>query len=160
MTQPHAAIPRPGDPAPDFTLQNTDLEKVSLRDSRGRPVVLVFFPAAFTGTCTAELCAFRDSMGRLNQAHAQVFGISTDLPFSLKQFKQTQGLQFPLLSDYDHEAINAYGVTFTNFHEYRTDVARRSVFVIDPDGEIVWEWLSDHPGQEPDYDQVLAAIER
>ena len=158
MAQVQTSIPQVGDQAPDFTLKDTDLNEVSLHDFHGKRVILVFFPAAFTGTCTAELCSFRDSMAQLNRANAQVLGISVDLPFSLKQFRSAQGLQFPLLSDYDHVAITAYGVTFANFHNYRSDVARRSVFVIDPEGTITWRWLSDNPGQEPNYQQVLEAV--
>lgn len=158
MTQLETGVPRVGEPAPDFTLQDTEGNKVSLRDFRGRPVILVFFPAAFTGVCTAELCAFRDNMAYLNQADAQVLAISVDLPASLQQFKQVHHLQYPLLSDFDHEAIDSYDLGFSNFKGFRTHVARRSVFVIDPDGVITWEWLSDHPGQEPDYSEVLEAL--
>src|SRR5438552_18904036 len=99
-----------GSKAPDFTLMNQDREPVTLSAERGHPVVLAFFPAAFSGVCTKELCTFRDSLARLNQAHAQVYGISVDTFFTLKAFKDAQGYNFPLLSDFNKQAIRDYGV--------------------------------------------------
>jgi len=158
-TQTQLATPRAGEPAPDFELNNTEMEMVRLKDYAGKPVILVFFPAAFSGICTAELCQFRDNMAQLNNAGAQVLGISVDLPYSLKQFAEAQGLQFPLLSDFDGEVIAQYGVGFSDFHGFRRPVARRSVFVIDGSGTVTYTWLSDNPGQEPPYDEVLAAVD-
>jgi peroxiredoxin len=103
------------------------------------------------------MCAFRDSLAQLNQANAQVLGISVDLPYSLRQFAQAQNLQFPLLSDFDRAVISDYGVVNNNFNGFVTGVARRAVFVIDGDGKVTWEWLSDSPAEQPDYEQVLQA---
>ncbi len=99
-----------GTVAPDFTLPNQDREPVTLSAARGRPVVLAFFPAAFSGTCTKELCTIRDSLAKLNQANAQVYGISVDTFFALKAFQEQQKLTFPLLSDFNKEVIRKYGV--------------------------------------------------
>src|SRR5581483_3893072 len=99
-----------GSHAPDFTLTNQDRQPVTLSAQKGRPVVLAFFPAAFSGVCTKELCTFRDSLAALNGANAQVYGISVDTFFSLKAFQDQQHLNFPLLSDFNKEAIRAYGV--------------------------------------------------
>src|SRR5256886_16908743 len=99
-----------GSTAPDFTLTNQDRQPVTLSAQRGKPVVLAFFPAAFSSVCTKELCTFRDSMARLNQARAQVYGISVDTFFALKAFRDAQGLTFPLLSDFNKQAIRDYGV--------------------------------------------------
>jgi peroxiredoxin len=157
MAQVQTRTPQVGEKAPDFTLLDSEKQPVSLRDFQGRTVVLAFFPAAFSSTCTKELCTFRDSLARLNKANAQVLGISVDLPFALREFKKAQTLNFPLLSDYDRKAINDYGVVDNDFSGFVSGVARRAVFVIDPSGTIVWEWLADTPGMQPDYDQVLEA---
>src|SRR5260370_409717 len=91
----------------DARLITTDRKEVHLRDLLGKPLVLAFFPAAFTSVCTTELCTFRDSMARFNALDAQVYGISIDLPFSLKAFAEQNGLNFPLLSDMDREAAES-----------------------------------------------------
>ena len=88
-------------PAPDFTLVNQERQKVTLSDYRGAPVVLAFFPAAFSSVCTKELCTFNDSLSRLAAAKATVFGISVDTFFALKAFHDQQHLAFPLLSDFN-----------------------------------------------------------
>src|SRR5919197_6523915 len=99
-----------GTTAPDFTLTNHDRQPVALSAQRGRPVVLAFFPAAFSSVCTKELCTFRDSLEKLNRAQAQVFGISVDTFFTLKAFHDQQKLAFPLLSDFKKDVIRRYGV--------------------------------------------------
>src|SRR5258705_4930398 len=99
-----------GSTAPDFTLTNQERQPVKLSEQRGKPVVLAFFPAAFSSVCTKELCTFRDSLARLNQAQAQVYGISVDTFFTLKAFHDQQGYNFPLLSDFNKQAIRDYGV--------------------------------------------------
>src|SRR3954451_21491295 len=99
-----------GSKAPDFTLTNEDRQPVTLSELKGKPVVLAFFPAAFSGVCQKELCTFRDAIADLNKANAQVFGISTDTFFALKAFQDQQHLNFPLLSDYNKEVIRDYGV--------------------------------------------------
>src|SRR5499427_746951 len=98
-----------GSKAPDFTLMNQERQPVKLSDQVGQPVVLAFFPAAFSGVCTKELCTFRDSLARLNQAKAKVFGISVDTFFTLKAFQDAQSYNFPLLSDFNKTAIRDYG---------------------------------------------------
>src|SRR5919199_739210 len=124
-----------GSKAPDFPLRNKDRQPVTLSQLRGKPVVLAFFPAAFSSVCTKELCTFRDSLARLNQANAQVFGISVDSFFTLKAFHDQQGYNFPLLSDFNKQAIREYGV-FNEDMIGSKGVAKRAVFVIDKDGVI------------------------
>src|ERR1700745_1234540 len=97
-----------GQPAPDFTLMNQERQPVTLSAQRGKPVVLAFFPAAFSSVCTKELCTFRDQLGRLNEAKAQVYGISVDTFFTLKAFQDAQHLTFPLLSDFNKQVIREY----------------------------------------------------
>src|SRR5579875_3237167 len=133
-------VPAIGTDAPDFTLPDTEQKSVSLHDFRGQTVVLVFFPAAFSGACTAEMCAFRDSLSQFNDANAQVLGISVDLPYALRKFKDENRIAFPLLSDFDHEVIETYNIVNHNFSGFTSGVAKRAVFVIDQKGKITWEW--------------------
>jgi peroxiredoxin len=147
-----------GTKAPDFTLKTQDREEVTLSAGFGAyNTVLAFFPAAFTSVCTKEVCTFRDQLARLNQAQAQVYGISVDLPFSLKVFAQQNSLNFPLLSDFNKEAITAYDVSNDDFLGYK-GVAKRAVFLIDKAGVIRYAEVTATPGHEPDYDKLIAAI--
>lgn len=146
-----------GSQAPDFTLVDQDRTPVTLSAQAGHAVVLAFFPAAFSSVCTAELCTFRDSMARLNAANARVFGISVDSFFALHAFRASQGLTFPLLSDFNKEVIRAYGC-------YNPDmiglhgVAKRSVFVIDAQGIVRHAEVLEDARNEPNYDAVFAAL--
>jgi peroxiredoxin len=144
-------------PAPDFTLMNQDREAVTLSTLRGTPVVLAFFPAAFSGVCQKELCTFRDSMAELNKAHAQVFGISTDTFFALKAFQDQQKLNFPLLSDFNKQVIRDYGV-FNEDMIGLKGIAKRSVFVIDKAGIVRHAEVLEDARNEPNYQQVLASL--
>jgi peroxiredoxin len=146
-----------GSKAPDFTLMNDKREEVTLSSQKGHPVVLAFFPAAFTGVCTKELCTFRDSMAKLNAAKAQVYGISVDTSFSLAAFKKEQNLNFPLLSDFNKEVIQAYGVFNPDMIGLK-GIAKRSTFVIDKDGVVRHAEVLDDARNEPDYDKVFATL--
>jgi peroxiredoxin len=146
-----------GAKAPDFTLMNEDRQPVTLSQLRGKPVVLAFFPAAFSSVCTKELCTFRDSLARLNQANAQVFGISVDTFFTLKAFKDQQRLTFPLLSDFNKEAIREYGVVNPDMIGLK-DIAKRAVFVIGPDGVVRHREVLDDARNEPNYDAVFGSL--
>ena len=146
-----------GSKAPDFTLTNQDREPVTLSAQRGRPVVLAFFPAAFSSVCTKELCTFRDSLARLNQAHAQVYGISVDTFFTLKAFHDQQGYNFPLLSDFNKQAIRDYGV-FNEDMIGLKGIAKRAVFVIDKDGIVRHREVLDDARNEPNYDKVFSTL--
>ena len=148
-----------GQNAPDFTLPGTDKKPVSLSDFRGQQVVLAFYPAAFTGVCTTEMCTFQSQLSRLNDANAVVLGISADAPFSNGKFAALNDLSFALLSDYKREAISAYGVALENFAGLPGyTAAQRSVFIIDADGKVSYEWIAPNPGVEPNYDEVIAAL--
>ena len=146
-----------GTAAPDFTLVNQDREPVTLSALRGQPVVLVFFPAAFSGTCTKELCTFRDGMTRLNAARAHVLGISVDTFFALKAFQTSQQLAFPLLSDFNKQVISLYGV-FNEDMIGLKGIAKRSVFVLDAAGVVRHREVLEDARNEPDYDKVFAAL--
>ena len=146
-----------GSTAPDFTLMNQDREPVTLSQLKGKPVVLAFFPAAFSGTCQKELCTFRDSMGALNSASAQVLGISVDTFFALKAFQDEQKLNFPLLSDFNKEVIREYGV-FNEDMIGLKGIAKRSVFVLDKDGVVRYREVLEDARNEPDYKKVLDSV--
>ena len=145
-----------GDMAPDFTLTAPDKSSVTLSEMKGDRVVLAFFPAAFTGVCTKEMCTFSKGMSVLESGGASVLGISVDSPFSNSAFAEANGISFPLLSDVHRETVNAYGVALADFVIQGYTVAQRSVFVVEADGSIGYAWVADNPGQEPDYEAVLA----
>jgi peroxiredoxin len=138
-------------------LTNQDREPVTLSAQRGRPVVLAFFPAAFSSVCTKELCTFRDRMARLNQANAQVFGISVDTFFTLKAFQSDQKLAFPLLSDFNKQVIREYGV-FNEDMVGLKGIAKRAVFVLDRDGIVRHREVLDDARNEPDYEKVFSVL--
>ena len=152
-------MPSIGDMAPDFTLTAQDKSSVTLSDMRGSRVILAFYPAAFTGVCTKEMCSFSDGMVSLESSGARVLGISVDSPFSNAAFAEANGITFPLLSDVHREAVEAYGVALGDFVIPGYTVAQRSVFVVETDGSIGFAWVADNPGLEPDYDAVMTHCE-
>ncbi|MEA5386233.1 redoxin domain-containing protein [Haloarculaceae archaeon H-GB11] len=150
-----------GDTAPDFTvpLANGDVDEFTLSEELDdAPIVLAFFPGAFTEVCSHELATFQERLDEFADAGASVYGVSVDSPFSLNAFRDELDLSFDLLSDFEKEVIDEYGIAmdFDGLGVY--GVAKRSVFVVDGDGEISYAWVSDDPGVEPDYDDVLDAI--
>jgi len=146
-----------GSTAPDFTLMNQDRQPVTLSGQRGGPVLLAFFPAAFSSVCTKELCTFRDSLARLNAAQAKVFGISVDTFWSLKAFQDQEQLRFALLSDFNKEVIREYGV-FGDMIGLK-GIARRAVFVIDRAGIVRHREVLDDARNEPDYAKALSVVD-
>ena len=149
-------MPSVGDMAPDFTLTAHDKSPVTLSDLRGRRTILAFYPAAFTGVCTKEMCTFSDGMSSLSSSGASILGISVDSPFSNAAFAEANGIGFPLLSDVHREAVAAYGVSLSDFVIPGYTVAQRSIFVVESDGSIGYSWVAENPGIEPDYDAVMA----
>jgi peroxiredoxin len=151
-----------GDSAPDFTapLADGDIGEFTLSDRLDEaPLVLAFFPGAFTSVCSHEMTEFRDRMESFESMGATVYGISVDSPFALNEFRDKLDLDFDLISDADKEIIEAYGIGM-DFAELGVhDVAKRAVFVVNSDGEITYAWISDDPGVEPDYDEVESAAE-
>ena len=146
-----------GSKAPDFTLTDQDRRTVTLSAERGRPVVLAFFPAAFSSVCAKELCTFRDQLGQLNRGNAQVYGISVDTFFALKAFHTDQKLAFPLLSDFNKQVIRDYGV-FNEDMIGLKGIAKRAVFVLDKDGIVRHRQVLDDARKEPDYEKVFDAL--
>jgi len=151
-----------GDDAPDITapLANGDVSSFTLSERLDEaPIVLAFFPAAFTGTCTTEMCTFRDQMANFEDVGATVYGISIDTPFTLNEFRAQNDLNFGLVSDTNREIVDSYDVSMDFADLGVRNLAKRSVFVVDADGTITYGWESDDPGVEPDYDEVAAAAE-
>jgi peroxiredoxin len=147
-----------GAKAPDFTLPNQDRESVTLSDTlKNGPVVLAFFPAAFSSVCQKEMCTFRDAMADLNKSNAQVLGVSTDTFFALKAWGDAQKLNFPLLSDYNKDVIRKYGVVNPDMIGLK-DISKRAVFVIDRDGTVKHREVLDDARNEPDYGKVSQSL--
>ena len=144
-----------GEKTSELTLFDMNLKQRSLKEFRGKKLILAFFPGAFTGVCKREMCTLRDDLAKLEKLEAQVVGVSVNDPFSLRGFHEDNALNFPLLSDYTREAIRIYGVELTNFAGLKGyTVAKRSIFVIDREGILRWKWVSDDPGTEPDYAEI------
>jgi peroxiredoxin len=147
-----------GAKAPDFTLPNQDRVPLTLSDELKKgPVVLAFFPAAFSGTCTKEMCTFRDALAELGRLSATVVGVSTDTFFALKAWADAQHFTFALLSDYNKTVIRQYGVVNPDMIGLK-DIAKRATFVIDRTGTIVYREILDDARNEPDYGKVRQAL--
>jgi peroxiredoxin len=147
-----------GAKAPDFTLPNQDREAITLSEQLKKgPVVLAFFPAAFTGVCTKEMCTFRDSAADLNKVSGTVFGISVDTPFSLKAWGEKEKLTFPLLSDFNKDVIAKYDVVNPEMIGLK-NISKRAVFVIGRDGTVKHREVLDDARNEPDYAKVTQAL--
>jgi glutaredoxin-dependent peroxiredoxin len=148
-----------GDRAPAFTLYDSEKKTRSLSEFLGKKTVLVFYPGAFTGVCTKEMCSFRDSLASLGSLNAQVVGISIDSPFANKAFAAQNNLTFPLLSDFSREVSKGYAglqEDFSGLKSYTT--SKRSVFVLDSGGIVQYAWVTDNPGVEPPYAEVEKAL--
>lgn len=140
--------------APGFTLVDSDRNKVSLSDFKGKNVLLLFFPLAFTGVCTKELCAVRDDIARYNHANAVVLGISVDSYATLKKFKEEQGYNFPLLSDFNKEVSTLYGSIYQNFAGWMNGVSKRSAFLIDKAGLVQYAEVLENAGDVPNFEAI------
>jgi peroxiredoxin len=150
-----------GDAAPDFTLINTEGQKVSLKDFSGKQVVLLFFPFANSSVCHEEMCSTRDNLKNYEELNANVLGISVDSHYSLKLWAEKLNLNFPLLSDFNKEASQKYG-SYNEIHapgkyDYK-GVSKRSAFVIGKDGKIKYAEICLHTGLQPDYDAIKNSL--
>jgi len=155
------AKPETGEKAPDFTLTSHEMKQVSLRDHRGRRVVLAFYPGAFTGACRKEMCALRDSIAQLEELDAQVLGVSVNDPFSNRAFHEENVLNFPLLSDYTREVVKRYNVFHLDFAGLKGyTAAKRSIFILDAEVVVRYKWVSEDPRVEPDYEELRKQLEK
>jgi len=147
-----------GDKAPNFKLYNSDKKEVALEDFKGQNVVLLFFPLAFTGVCTTELCTMRDNIADYQGLNAQILAVSVDSLFTLDKFKAEQNLNFPLLSDFNKEISSAYDSLYADFVLGMKGVSKRSAFVIDKAGIIQYAEVLDSAGDLPNFEAVKAAL--
>jgi len=147
-----------GNKAPNFTLRNTEKAEVSLENYKGKNVVLLFFPLAFTGVCTTELCTMRDDIATYEGLDAEVLAISVDSLFTLEQFKKAENYNFQLLSDFNKNVSRAYGSFYEDFVLDMKGVSKRAAFVIDKEGMIQYAEVLESAGDLPNFDAVKAAL--
>ncbi|TKC08164.1 redoxin domain-containing protein [Pedobacter polaris] len=147
-----------GDKAPDFKLFSSELKEVSLNDYKGKKLVVHFFPMAFTGTCTTQLCTMRDSFGYYEGMNAAVVGVSVDSPFTLAKFKEDQSYQFPLLSDFNKEASQAYGAFYDEFVFNLKGVSKRAAFVVNEEGAVIYAEVLENAGDLPDFEAIKKVV--
>jgi peroxiredoxin len=140
-----------GQQAPDFTLRDTEKQKVTLSEQKGKNVLLLFYPAAFTGVCTTELCGVRDNLTFYNNTNAQVYGISVDSLFAQGKFKKELELNFPLLSDFNKTASTAYDTIYDHWFNDMDGVSKRSAFVIDKEGIVRYAEVLENASEVPNF---------
>lgn len=147
-----------GEKAPNFTLRATDKSEHSLSDYEGKNIVLLFFPLSFTGVCTTELCQIRDEKSIYENLGAEILAVSVDSLFTLGKFKEEQGYNFTMLSDWNKEVARAYGALYEDFVLGMKGVAKRSAFVIDENGYIRYKEILESAGDMPDFDKVKETL--
>ena len=148
-----------GKVAPEFSLFDTDKNKLSLGDLKGKNVLLLFFPQAFTGVCTKELCSVRDDIARYSNANAQVIGLSVDSVFTLKKFKEDQHYNFPLLSDFNKTVSAAYDSLYDEWILDMKGVSKRAAFVVDKAGIIQYAEVLGTAGDLPDFNKINGVLD-
>jgi len=147
-----------GDKAPNFTLRDTEKAEIALGDYRGKNVLILFFPLAFTGVCTDELCSIRDEKLEYDALNVDVLAISVDSLFTLEKFKKEQNYNFPMLSDFNKDVARAYGTLYEDFVLGMKGVAKRSAFLIDQNGTIRYAEVLESAGDLPDFDKIKEAL--
>lgn len=153
-----------GDKAPDFTLKSKnvtgDVKDITLSDYKGKNVVLLFFPQAFTGTCTDEICSVSNGVSEYSDLNAEVLAISVDSVFTQEAWSKANGIGIPLLSDFNREVIKEYGTIYPDggFVHGMNGVSRRSAFVIDKDGVVRYEEILDNAGELPDFEKIKEVL--
>ena len=148
-----------GQKAPEFSLYDQDRKERSLSEFKGKNVVLAFYPGAFTGTCTTEMCTLRDKADQFKSLNAQLLGISVDSPFAQKAWADANNLNFPILSDFNRQVVNQYDVALPNLGGLQGYIAAdRAVFVVDKEGVVRYKWLAPSPADEPDYEELRQAL--
>ena len=150
-----------GDTAPNFELVDTELKMRTLDEFKGKKIVLSFIVAASSPVCEVELCTFRDSWDEISNLGAQVIAISNDGPFANKAFAEKNNYNFPLLGDYKSQTIRDYDVLMPHLlHVKDYNAAKRSVFVIDENGIVVYKWISEDPLKEPNYQEIIEVLKK
>lgn len=152
----------PGQKAPDFKLFDTDRKERGLTEFlvKGHRTILAFFPGAFTGGCTQELCTFRDMFDELKKMNGELIGISVDSPFASKAFAEKYNLNFPLLCDFNREVVKNYGVVWKDLGGVKGyEAANRAIFVLDDGGKVTYKWVAPNPGVLPDFEAIRKALQ-
>ena len=149
-----------GQAAPNFTLFNTEKKEISLTDYKGKNVVILFFPLAFTGVCTAELCNIRDNYNVYTSLNTEVIGISVDSLFVLEKFKNSENYNFDLLSDFNKTASKDYDTLYETFAFGMQGVSKRSAFVVDKNGILQYAEVLEDAGKQPNFDAIKACLEK
>jgi glutaredoxin-dependent peroxiredoxin len=147
-----------GQVAPEFSLYDTEKEKITLSQFRGNNVLLLFFPLAFTSVCTAELCAVRDNLKIYESLNVKPLGISVDSLYTLAKFKQEQNLNFPLLSDFNKTVSKLYGSLYENFGFDMQGVSKRSAFLIDTEGIVRYAEVLENAGKQQDFQALQVKL--
>jgi peroxiredoxin len=147
-----------GSKAPEFTLINTEKKEVSLKDFAGKTLVINFFPAAFTGVCTEQMCSNRDDVSFYSSLGATVVGVSVDTPFTLGVFKAQNNINFDLLSDFNKTMIKAYDMYLEDFVLGLKGVAKRGVAVVDGNGTVVYAEETANPGTQVNFAALKEAL--
>lgn len=150
-----------GDKAPDFTLPSftpsADVTNISLNSYKGKNVVILFFPMAFTGVCTTEMCTMSDNFNVYQGMNAEILGISTDGTFVQKAFAEKNGIKIPLLSDFNKEVIRLYDVVQPEFAHGQKETSQRAVYLIDKDGVVKYVEVTENPGVQVNFDALKNA---
>ena len=146
--------------APNFKLFNTDKKEISLSDYRGQNVVILFFPLAFTGVCTAELCSVRDNYNSYTALNAVVIGVSVDSLFTLDKFKKSENYNFDLLSDFNKTVSKSYNTLYDTFAFGMEGVSKRSAFVVDKNGILQYAEVLEDAGKQPNFDAIKIVLEK
>ena len=140
---------------PDISLLDLERNPVNLKSYEGKKTIIAFFPGAFTGVCTEELCSFQSDLEEFNNLNVQIVGISVDSPFALTGWAQANGITFDLLSDYKKECIKLFDVEFHGLAGMEGYVSsNRAVFIADSSGEITYKWIAENPGVLPDFEEI------
>lgn len=150
---------KPGDKAPDFTLRASDKSQVSLKEFRGKKVLILFFPAAFTGVCTKELCMMRDSLHEYNHLQTTILAISVDSVFTLDRWKKDEGFNFPLLSDFNKTVSKKYDALYKEFVLGMKGVSKRAAFIVDEKGFILYAEVLENAGEIPNFKAIQQILQ-
>lgn len=147
-----------GQMAPDFSLYNTEKKEIKLSDLKGKKVIIHFFPQAFTGVCTTQLCTMRDNLNYYTNLNAVVLGISVDSIFTQAKFKEVENYNFDLLSDFNKEVSRSYGAIYEDWILNMKGVSKRAAFVIDEEGKVIYAEVLESAGDLPDFGKIEAAV--
>ncbi|HRI58163.1 MAG TPA: redoxin domain-containing protein [Saprospiraceae bacterium] len=150
---------KPGDIAPDFALRASDKSLVKLSEQRGKHILLLFYPFAFTGVCTKEMCYMRDSLAEYERLDAQILAVSVDSPYTLAKWKDEQQFNFPLLSDFNKTVSKKYDTLYKEFGPGLKGVSKRSAFVIDKQGIVRYAEVLENAGELPNFEAVKKTLQ-